>query len=76
MTCEDCYWLDDCNPPVYKINKNETCDKFLDISNGGWYLTEKWIEMSYNTYKDGLLDYGEMSDWDIYLLDIYNQKKK
>ena len=26
-----------------------------------------WNEMSWNKYKDNLLDYGEESEWDMYL---------
>ena len=69
--CGKCYNFDDCTPLIKQLlNENFTWEYFIDCNNDCLMDgSDKWREFSYNKYTDNLLDYGEMSDWDIFILE-------
>jgi hypothetical protein len=73
--CSQCIYSDKCTPSEKQLeNINMYCDNFIDIefdclSNG----FAEWKEMSYNKYADNILDYGEMSEWDIFMEEKSNR---
>jgi hypothetical protein len=73
--CKICINFDQCTPIERRMNINNNCEYFEDIysdnqADGGWK------EFSYKKYTDNGLDYGEPSEWDIYLEEENKRKYK
>jgi len=72
--CGNCKNLDDCTPCEKQLFVGTLiCEDYIDIDCD--CLEEeseaKWEEVSYNRYTETLWDYGEMSEWDLYIIKKY-----
>ena len=73
--CNLCIHQDICTPFEKQLdNMICDCNNFIDIDfeldcSSDGYAKEDWKEFSWNRYTDNILDYGEMSDWDLFLLE-------
>lgn len=66
--CSDCSYSDDCAPYEKQLCENGLiCDYFEFIDNYCLEDESEWKEFSYNKYTETLWDYGEMSEWELYI---------
>lgn len=77
--CNLCIHRETCTPFEKQFdNMIYTCENFVDIdfefdcSSDGYANKEGWKEFSWNKYTENILDYGEESDWDLFLLEQKN----
>jgi len=70
IDCNDCENFDNCSK---QEKNNKYCDDYVYKYKGVLSISCEdntiWKEISYNRYTEGSTDYGELSEWDIYLLE-------
>lgn len=74
--CNQCLHENLCTPFEKQLD-NDLCecgnftrvDFRLDCSTDGIVKEGDWEEFSWNRYVENLLDYGEESEWDLFLLE-------
>jgi len=69
--CSQCLHENHCTPFEKQLD-DCSCKNFISIDfeldcSTNW--NANWKEFSWNKYTDTLLDYGEMSEWDLFLLE-------
>ncbi len=74
--CKMCINFDQCTPIERRMNIINNCEYFEDIYISDNQTDDGWMEFSYKKYTDNNLDYGEPSDWDIYLEEEENINKR
>lgn len=88
--CRYCLYFDDCTPNHKINRNTGFCIDFIENYMDFYFETVKdmpvwddlflekdeleWSEMSYNRFLDNGLDYGEASEWDLYLSAINSNR--
>jgi hypothetical protein len=61
--CEECLYCNMCD-----ANPNSECLNFIDSElYNDTFIVGTWNEMSYFRYTEDSLNYGQETDWDLYL---------
>jgi hypothetical protein len=68
--CGNCNNLDDCTPCEKQLFVGSfICEDYMNDSYDCLEDGSEWIEFSYNKYTETILDYGEITDWDIFIVE-------
>jgi len=68
--CNRCLQYDNCTPFAKQLCVYyEHCSEFINVENSCYEGSTggEWIELSYNKYIEGGLDYGDPTDWDLFM---------
>jgi len=74
--CGDCSKFDNCTPSEKQLSvERGVCEDFIDINYNCFDYGSAWKEFSYERYTENILDYGEPSEWDLFIVEEIKYKE-